>query len=123
MQSIVLYVGRILFGGYFIMSGFNHFAKLQPMAGYAQAKGVPASKAAVAFTGLLLLVGGLSTLFNFYPTIGLGALSVFLIPTTFLMHAYWKIQDPTAKMGEQVNFMKNLALLGGTLILLSGVLS
>jgi putative oxidoreductase len=119
----VLYVGRILFGGYFIMAGLNHFAKLQAMAGYAQAKGVPASKMAVGGTGILLLVGGLSTLFNFYPAIGLGALFVFLIPTTFLMHAFWKIEDPMAKMGEQVNFMKNLALLGGTLILLSGVLS
>ena len=29
MQSVILYVGRILFGGYFVMAGFNHFAKLQ----------------------------------------------------------------------------------------------
>ena len=123
MQSLVLYIGRILFGGYFIVAGFNHFVKLQSMAGYAQAKGVPASKAAVGFTGLLLIVGGVSTLLNIYPVIGLGALFVFLIPTTILMHAFWKIEDPMAKMGEQVNFMKNLALLGGTLILFSNVLS
>lgn len=123
MQSVILYVGRILFGGYFVMAGFNHFAKLQPMAGYAKSKGVPASKSAVAFTGLLLFAGGVSTLFNIYPIVGLAALFLFLVPTTFIMHAFWKIEDPMAKMGEQVNFMKNLALLGGTLILMASVLS
>ncbi len=123
MQTVAMVLGRILFGGFFIYSGYNHFANLGMMAGYAQAKGVPAAKPAVAFTGLLLLVGGISTLFNFYPMIGLIALVVFFIPTTFMMHAFWKIQDPMAKMGERVNFMKNLALLGGTLMLLSGFLN
>ena len=123
MQTIVLYLGRILFGGFFIMSGYNHFAKLSMMAGYTQSKGVPVAKTAVAFTGLLLLVGGLSTIFNFYPVVGLTALILFLVPTTFLMHPYWKIQDPMAKMGESVNFKKNLALLGGALILLASYLS
>jgi putative oxidoreductase len=122
MQSAVLYLGRILFGGYFIMSGYNHFAHLSMMAAYTQSKGVPLSKAAVAVTGLLLLIGGISTLFNFYPVVGLTAIILFLVPVTFLMHAYWKIQDPMAKMGERVNFMKNLALLGGTLVLLAGFL-
>lgn len=122
MQTVAMVLGRILFGGFFIYSGYNHFTNLGMMAGYAQAKGVPAAKPAVAFTGLLLLIGGISTLFNFYPMIGLIALVLFLIPTTFMMHAFWKIQDPMAKMGERVNFMKNLALLGGTLMLLSGFL-
>lgn len=122
MQTVAMVLGRILFGGFFIYSGYSHLANLGMMAGYAQAKGVPAAKPAVAFTGLLLLIGGISTLFNFYPMIGLIALVLFLIPTTFMMHAFWKIQDPMAKMGERVNFMKNLALLGGTLMLLSGFL-
>ena len=120
MHTAVLYLGRILFGGYFIMSGYNHLANLTMMAGYTQSKGVPAPKAAVALTGILLLIGGISVLLNFYPVVGLVALIVFLIPVSFLMHAFWKVQDPMAKMGERVNFFKNLALLGGVLILLSG---
>jgi hypothetical protein len=38
------------------------------------------------------------------------------------MHAFWKVQDPTVKMGEMVNFMKNIALLGAVLIFLAGTL-
>ncbi len=123
MHSVVLYLGRILFGGFFIMNGYNHFANLTMMAGYTQSKGVPAAKPAVAISGLLLLIGGLSTLFNFYPEIGLAALVLFLLPVTFLMHAFWKVQDPMAKMGERVNFMKNLALLGATLMFAAAFLS
>ena len=45
---IYLFVlGRILLGGYFIMSGFNHFKNLGMLTGYAQSKGVPMPKAAV----------------------------------------------------------------------------
>ena len=36
----------------------------------------------------------------------------------FMMHAFWKVQDPMAKMSERVNFTKNMALLGAALILL-----
>jgi len=119
MQSLLFLIGRILFGGYFIYSGINHFRMLGAMAGYAQMKGVPAPKPAVAFTGLLLLVGGISVLFSLYPTIGAAALVTFLLPVTFTMHAYWKVQDPMAKMAERVNFMKNIALLGAALLLLA----
>jgi uncharacterized membrane protein YphA (DoxX/SURF4 family) len=50
---------------------------------------------------------------------GLLALVVFLVPVTFLMHNFWAVEDQQRKMGEMVNFMKNLALLGFVLIILS----
>ena len=119
MQSTIFLIGRLVLGGYFIFGGFNHFKMLTMMSGYAQSKGVPTPKAAVAFSGLLLLVGGLSILLGIYPTVGAIALVVFLAPVTFMMHAFWKVQDAQMKMGEQVNFMKNLALLGAVLMLLA----
>jgi uncharacterized membrane protein YphA (DoxX/SURF4 family) len=119
METVLWYLGRLLFGGYFIYGGIGHLTKLGMMAGYAKSKGVPAATAAVAFTGLLLIIGGASVLLNLYTTIGLIALSLFLVPVTFMMHQFWKIQDPMAKMGEMINFTKNLALLGAVLILLS----
>ncbi|MGD1043732.1 MAG: DoxX family protein [Bacteroidota bacterium] len=119
METTLLYLGRILFGGYFTFSGFNHFKMLDMMSGYAKSKGVPLPKLSVAFSGVLLIVGGLSVLFDIMPGFGLIALALFLVPVTFVMHAFWKIQDPTAKMSEMINFMKNFALLGAVLILLA----
>jgi uncharacterized membrane protein YphA (DoxX/SURF4 family) len=118
METILLYLGRILFGGYFAYSGFNHFKMLDMMSGYAKSKGAPLPKLSVAFSGLLLLIGGLSVLFNILPSVGFVSLALFLIPVTFIMHAFWKVQDPMAKMHEMINFMKNIALLGAVLILM-----
>jgi len=119
MESVLFILGRLLFGGYFVNAGINHFRMIDPMAGYAKMKGVPMPKAAVAFSGLLLLIGGLSILLSLYPTVGSAALVLFLVPVSFTMHAYWKIQDPQMKMAEKVNFLKNIALLGAALLLLA----
>lgn len=119
METTIFLIGRLLMGGFFIHSGYKHFKFINMMAGYSQSKGVPAPKAAVALTGLFLLTGGLSILLGVYPTVGVIALVLFFVPVTYSMHAFWKVADPQAKMGETVNFSKNIALLGATLMLLS----
>ena len=115
--AILLLIGRILYGGFFLMSGVNHFIKLNSYKPYAASKGVPAPGLAVAGSGLLILLGGLSVLLGFLPHIGLLLIVIFLVVTTPKMHAYWTLTDPMAKMGDQVNFMKNVALLGAALAL------
>jgi len=119
MEAILFLVARLLFGGYFVFNALNHFTQTSAMTGYAQSKGVPAPKLAVTFTGLLLLIGGVSVLFGIYPILGATALVLFLVPVTFTMHTFWKIEDPQMKMAEKVNFTKNLALVGGALLLLA----
>jgi uncharacterized membrane protein YphA (DoxX/SURF4 family) len=119
METPVLYLGRILFGGYFAFNGFNNLIMLDMISGYAKSKGTPMPKLSVVVSSVLLILGGLSVLFNLYPSIGLALLVVFLIPVTLIIHPFWKIQDPAAKMGEMINFTKNIALLGAVLILLA----
>ncbi|MEM4204382.1 MAG: hypothetical protein QXS54_09980 [Candidatus Methanomethylicaceae archaeon] len=109
-------VGRIIVGVFWLFNAFNHFAQAKMMIPYAKSKGVPLAELAVPGTGLLLLIGGLSFLTGLYPLIGIAALVLFLIPTTFIMHSFWTVQDPQMKMLEMVNFNKNLALLGFLLI-------
>ncbi len=117
--DLALLVGRLIFGGYFLWAGLNHFRRLGMMAQYAAAKGTPAPRLAVAGTGALLLAGGASVVLGLYPLVGLGLIALFLIGVTPVMHAFWKVADPMARMGEQVNFTKNLALLGATLALMA----
>lgn len=67
----------------------------------------------------MLLFGGFSILLGAYPTVGVILLVAFLIPVSFIMHDFWKVSDPQTKMIEMVNFTKNLALAGATLMLLA----
>jgi putative oxidoreductase len=123
METTLLYLGRILFGGYFAYNGFNNLIMLDMMSGYAKSKGTPMPKLSVAFSALLLIVGGVSVLLDILPSLGLAALVLFLVPVTIIIHPFWKIQDPAAKMGEMINFAKNLALLGAVLMMLAGKLA
>jgi putative oxidoreductase len=114
-----LLAGRLLFGGYFLISGLGHFRARKAMAGYASSKGVPAPTLAVLGTGVLLALGGLSVLTGLYPVLGLAMLAIFLVGVTPQMHNFWAIADPMQRMSEQVNFLKNAALLGGVLALMA----
>lgn len=118
-MDIALLVGRIVFGGYFLMNAYNHLAKGGHMVGYAQSKGVPAPRLAIAGSGLLLLAGGLSIVLGYMVAAGVVALLLFLIPVTFVMHAYWKISDPMARSAESIAFYKNVALMGAALMVLA----
>lgn len=52
-------------------------------------------------------------------TWGVALISAFLIPVTLMMHNYCADTDPMAKMNNQVNFMKNMALLGAAWMLVT----
>jgi len=108
---------RILYGGFFLMSGYKHFAKRPMYTKYAASKKVPAPTAAVIGTGVLLILGGLSVLLGVFPQIGLWLIVAFLVGTTPMMHNFWAVSDPDQKPMETVQFMKNVALLGATLMM------
>lgn len=112
-------IGRILLGGYFLMSGYSHFKNLKMLSGYAGSKSVPMPTAAVFVTGLLLLLGGAGILLGVYVQFAVACLVVFFVGVTFKMHDYWTLQEPMQKMTQEINFKKNLALLGAVLMLLA----
>ncbi|MDX1582822.1 MAG: DoxX family protein [Thermoanaerobaculia bacterium] len=116
-MQIVSLIGRILFGGFFLFNGINHFTDLQSMTAYAGSKGVPMPSVAVIVSGLLLLAGGALILLGYKPRAGAWAIVVFLVPVTFMMHQFWGIDDPQQRMSEMINFMKNMALLGAALMI------
>ena len=118
-MTALFLLGRTLLGGYFLYSGVNHFLNTGFMAQYAAGKGVPLPELAVLGTGVLLLIGGISILLGMLPMVGIGAIAIFLIGVSPMMHDFWNITDPQQRMSEMVNFTKNLALLGGTLMLVA----
>src|SRR5438552_8433123 len=82
LMQYLLLAGRVLYGGFFLLSGIDHFRHVGMMAPYAAAKGVPASRLGVLGSGTLIMLGGLSILLGFRPHWGALLLTVFLVPTT-----------------------------------------
>ena len=111
-------LGRMLFGGYFIMSGINHFKQTKQLAQYAGAKGVPQPDAAVRATGAVLIAGGTSILLGLKPKLGAAAIVGFLAGVSPIMHDFWN-EDAEQRMNDMINFTKNLALVGGATALMA----
>jgi uncharacterized membrane protein len=79
-------LGRIVFGGFFVFNGANHFLMNATMVQFAAAKGVPMPEVAVAVAGVLILVGGFCVLTGFQPYVGLSCIALFLVCVTPMMH-------------------------------------
>ena len=115
-MNAVMLVGRILFAFMFVMSGFNHLAKAEAMAGYAAYKKVPAPKLANLLSGVLMLLGGLSIILGVYADLGAVVLAVLLVAMAVKMHDFWNAQGE-AKQPEMIGFLKNISMAGGALFL------
>jgi putative oxidoreductase len=111
-------MGRLIFGGFFLYSGVHHFLDTATLAQFAGAKGVPMPEAAVLLTGALLIVGAVSILLGIVPRLGLACIILFLVGVTPTMHAFWSVPDPQIRQMDMANFTKNLALMGGALMML-----
>ena len=116
-MKIPFLIGRLVFGGFFLYNGINHFRNRGQMKNYVAQKNVPMPEAAVVVSGAALIIGGSSILLGLKPKYGTAAVIAFLATVSPLMHDFWNA--PTEqKMNESINFMKNMALLGGALALL-----
>lgn len=114
-MKIVPLLGRILFALIFLMSGLNHITG--EGADYAAAAGVPMAGFLVPFAGLLALVGALSILLGYKVKYGAWLIVIFLIPVTIALHNFWTVKDPMQQQMQMAMFMKNVAILGGALLL------
>lgn len=78
----------------------------------------------VLFTPLILfivgaieIVGGLLILLGVREKWGAGLLLIMMIPTTILFHQFWFV-DSSIRDLQQVMFLKNLATMGGLLLVI-----
>ncbi len=115
MRAIVP-IGRVLFSLIFITSAFSHFTS--GAIGAAAAHGVPLATVLVPAAGILALLGGVSVLLGYRARFGAFLLLVFLVPVTLVMHRFWGLADPSVAQLQKVNFMKNLSMMGGALMLM-----
>jgi putative oxidoreductase len=114
-RDIAALVGRILLAVIFIKSGFGKIGGFESTAGYIASKGLPLPQLGAAIAIAVELVGGLMLLVGFKARWAALALFVFLIPTTFVFHAFWAV-PPEQMAAQQINFLKNVSIMGGMLM-------
>jgi len=108
-------IGRILFALIFLVAAPRHFSA-EGMR-HAAELGVPWPGLLVPASGLLAIAGALSIALGYRARWGAWALVAFLLPVTFMMHAFWRITDLELAHVQQAMFAKNISMLGAALLL------
>jgi putative oxidoreductase len=111
-------LGRLVFGGFFLYNGINHFRNRKALEQYAAAKNLPSPDLAVVLSGAALTISGASLMLGLKPRLGALGVLGFLAAASPTMHDFWNQQDAGQKENDAVHFWKNLALLGAALALM-----
>ena len=114
MRYVTL-AGRVLYSLIFIAAPVTHFTS--GAVGYATQSGVPMAGVLVPLSGVIAGLGGLCVLLGYQAKVGAWLLVVFLVPVTFMMHAFWTVQDPMMRQFQIAMFMKNISMLGAALFI------
>jgi putative oxidoreductase len=114
-QAAVVVLGRFFFALIFLMAAPNHFSA--KTIAFSASQGVPLASIAVPLSGVVAIAGGLSILLGYRAKLGAWLLVLFLIPVTLMLHKFWTVQDPMMAQMQMILFMKNVAMLGGALLI------
>ncbi len=116
LQNQTALVGRILLGLFFVIAGFEKITGFQGTVGYIQSAGLPLPQLGAIIAILIELGGGLMLVFGFYTRWAAYALAAFSLVAGFLFHGFWAVPE-AQKMGQFINFWKNVTIAGGMLVL------
>jgi putative oxidoreductase len=124
-------VARPLLGAIFVYGGINALRNLEHHAQAAKPfldktvgkaadklpEQVPTEPDAVVRADALVKIGaGLALGFGFLPRLAALLLTGSLVPTTLAGHRFWELEDPQERSAQQIQFLKNLGLLGGLIL-------
>ena len=96
----------------FLKAGITHILDFNSTARMMTNLGLPIASVLLFFTVVFQLLGGLSLLLGYKVNIGSILLILFLIPATLVFH------NPITDPSEINNFLKNIGLIGGLLMVI-----
>ena len=115
-RDAALLGARVLVAILFLPSGFN---KLTHFDGFAQSlaqRGLPLATLWAAPAVAIEFLGAICMLLGFQLRAVALAMAVFTVATAIIGHPFWSV-DAATYSSQYINFMKNLAIMGGFLAL------
>ena len=103
------FIGRLLIGLPFAMSGLGKLAAIGPTTEGIRAAGLPLPSVALAVAVIIELGGGLSLIAGFKARYAAAALAVFCLVTALAFH------NNFADRNQMVHFLKDVMIAGGLL--------
>lgn len=115
-MSPVRALARPLLAGSYVLGGVSALKTPGPRVEKARAAGLTDPEKLVRANAATMVVGGLALATGRMPRLSSLVLVGSMVPTTWVGHPFWQETDRAAKQAQQVQFLKNLSMIGGLLM-------
>ena len=116
MNHVLNVLGRLLIAALFLPAGLSKITGFEGTVGYIGSMGLPAPALGAAIAIAVEVLGGLALIVGWQTRIASLVLALFTLAASVIFHAYWAAPAEQAFV-VQLLFFKNIAVIGGLLIL------
>ena len=116
LQNPLTLTGRLLLALLFLPAGLMKIGGFTGTVGYIASKGLPMPALGAVIAIAVEVLGALALLAGFGTRVAALVLAVFTVAASVIFHAYWAV-PAEAQMVQQLMFFKNIAVVGGLLVL------
>jgi putative oxidoreductase len=119
MKDIADLIARILLAIFFLYEGLDAILFFDNNLATMESYGITFLPKLLLVLGIIeLIFGGLMVLTGYYANIGAILLLLYRIPFTFFVYDFWN-DPPDLQRLSSLNFMLNVAIIGGLLLLVA----
>jgi putative oxidoreductase len=119
LAEVAVVPGRLLLALIFLQAGLSKITGWEMSAGYMSAHGMPLVPLFLAGAIAVEVLGGLALLLGWQTRLVGLIMAVYLVPVTLIFHNFWAAAPGMEYMMQHTNFMKNLSIIGGLLMVFS----
>ncbi len=115
-------LGRVALAGMFVTQGAAAAREPGGRVKHAIEFGIndpERAELAVRANGAAMVAAGAALALGYKPRAAAAVLAGLLVPTTLAGHSFWKFDDPAARKQQEIQFFKNLSMLGGALLVIA----
>ena len=111
------FFARALMALIFVISGTRKVIAFAMTVGYFDQLGIPMPTVVAVVTIVIEIGGGLLLVTGYRQTIVASVMAAFTLGTALIAHQFWTVADPQAFGGQLNHFLKNVAMVGGFLMI------
>lgn len=118
MQAGFLIVGRVLLALYFLVPGLMKFLQWDAQIAYMESHDMVYAPVLLALAGIIQITCSIALIINKHVLVSALTLAALTILINLNLHDFWNVVD-AQKGREMQNFIKNLGIFAGLLVLAS----
>jgi putative oxidoreductase len=120
MENLFTLAGRLLLAAYFFLPGAMKLADFEGTSGYMAAHGMVLIPVFLSLTIVMQIGGAVLLAVGYRVRLTAFLLAGLVLVISCVMHDFWNITDALQQQHETQNFMKNMAIMAGLMVLAGG---